>query len=460
MNRECRKWVQRVAACCFWLLVWQLCTWCVDNSLLLAGPLETAEALGRGLLTGHFYKSVATSVLSILTGFLAALALGGLLAVAAYRSGLVRQLLSPAMSFCKAVPVAAFSVILLIWLGAEGLSAAISFLVALPIIYVNFCEGLSRVDQKLLELARVFEMPLYNRVFYLYRPALVPFVESSLRTGLGMGIKAGVAAEVIGMVQQSIGGGLYEAKIYLETAQLFAWTIVVIVLNGCLEKGVLLLWRSFCDWKPHPLTVRRQRDAVQPAGTVLLLEKLGKAYGEKQVLSHVFKRLEAGERYCLMAPSGSGKTTLLRLLAGLEKPDEGRVDRGTEYAAGGGMVFQEDRLLETETALCNVELTCGSRQEAEACLKALLPEKELASPVSALSGGMRRRVCLARALASPSALLLLDEPFTGLDEESRRNAAAVLEKWRRGRTVVVATHEAGDAVLLSAEIWRLQREKS
>lgn len=460
MNGECRKWIQRAAVCCFWLLVWQLGTWWVDNDLLLAGPLDTAAALGRSLLTGRFYGSVAASVLSILAGFFAALLLGGLLAAAACRSSLLRQLLSPAMTFCKAVPVAAFSVLLLIWLGAEGLSSAISFLVALPIVYVNVCEGLSQADKKLLEMAQVFEMPLFNRVFYLYRPALAPFVESSLRTGLGMSIKAGVAAEVIGMVQQSIGGGLYEAKIYLDTAQLFAWTIVVIALNGCLEKGVLLLWSIMNSRKPRPRTVRRQRENAPGGGAALLIEGLDKAFGEKQVLSGVSKKLEAGESYCLMAPSGSGKTTLLRLLAGLEKPDGGRIAGKTECAAGVSMVFQEDRLLETETALCNVELTCGSRQEAEECLKALLPAKELANPVSALSGGMRRRVCLARALVSPSGLLLLDEPFTGLDGESREKAAAVLEKWRRGRTVVTATHEAQDAVRLSAEIWRLQREKS
>lgn len=453
MRGKTGEWIQRGAVCCFWLGIWQLAAWWVDNALLFAGPLATLGALGRSLVTMAFYQSVAGTVLSVLTGFLGALLLGSLLAVFAYRSPLARRLFSPAMAFCKAVPVAAFSVILLIWLGAERLSAAISFLVALPIVYVNGYEGLCRTDRKLLEMAQVFAMSRLNRMLYLYRPALSPFVESILCTGLGMSIKAGVAAEVIGMVQHSVGGGMYEAKIYLDTAQLFAWTIVVIALNGAMEKGVLLLWKRFLDWKPEKWATGRQR--AETSGASLCLKRLAKAYDEKQVLSGLSKELTAGESYCLMAPSGSGKTTLLRLLAGLEKPDGGSIAYGQDRAGGISMVFQEDRLLEEETALRNVELTCPDREEAARCLKALLPEEELTKPVRVLSGGMRRRVCLARALAAPSALLLLDEPFTGLDEENRERAAAAVKEWKGVRTVVTATHEPQDAVRLSAKIWRL-----
>ena len=185
-----------------------------------------------------------------------------------------------------------------------------------------------------------------------------------------------------------------------------------------------------------------------------MLEKISKAYGKKQVLTEFSARWEPGSVHCLMAPSGSGKTTLLRLLAGLERPDGGEFESGDKIA----MVFQEDRLCEEEPALCNVELVCKSRQAARACLEARLPGEDLEQKVSALSGGMRRRVCLARALAAESEVLLLDEPFTGLDGENRDNAARVIREWQRGRTMVVATHEAEDAERLSGEVRDMQKD--
>lgn len=449
-----KKWIESVLAACFWLCVWQVAALLADNSLLFAGPADTAAALCRGIVTAKFWQSIRGSVIRILCGFFCAVAVGGVLAAAAFRWRFAERLLSPFMTFCKAVPVAAFSVILLIWLGGERLSAVIALLVALPIVYVNVYEGLSHADPKLAEMAAVFEMPRFNRIFYLYRPALAPFAESCLRTGMGMSIKAGIAAEVIGMAERSIGGRLYEAKIYLDTAGVFAWTAVVILLSACMEWGVLFLWRGFCRWKPQPHAGRRSAGRQHTGGQGIVLEKISKAYGKKQVLTEFSARWEPGSVHCLMAPSGSGKTTLLRLLAGLERPDGGEFESGDKIA----MVFQEDRLCEEEPALCNVELVCKSRQAARACLEALLPGEDLEQKVSALSGGMRRRVCLARALAAESEVLLLDEPFTGLDGENRDNAARVIREWQRGRTMVVASHEAEDAERLSGEIRDMQKE--
>lgn len=451
-HRKRKKWIESVLAACFWLCVWQVAALLADNRLLFAGPADTAAALCRGIVTAKFWQSILGSVIRILCGFLGAVAGGGVLAAAAFRWRFAERLLSPLMTFCKAVPVAAFSVILLIWLGGERLSAVIALLVALPIVYVNVYEGLSHADPKLAEMAAVFEMPRFNCIFYLYRPALAPFAESCLRTGMGMSIKAGIAAEVIGMAERSIGGRLYEAKIYLDTAGVFAWTAVVILLSACMERGVLLLWRGFCLWKPEPHVCGRNANRQHPDGREIVLEKISKAYGKKQVLTEFSARWEPGSVQCLMAPSGSGKTTLLRLLAGLERPDGGELKSGDKVA----MVFQEDRLCEEASALCNVELVCKSRQAARACLEALLPGEDLGQKVSALSGGMRRRVCLARALAADFEVLLLDEPFTGLDGTSRDNAARVIREWQGGRTVVVATHEAEDARRLSGEILNMR----
>ena len=189
------------------------------------------------------------------------------------------------------------------------------------------------------------------------------------------------------------------------------------------------------------------------------IRRLRKAYGDKVVLDGLTLALAPGGRYALMAPSGGGKTTLLRLLAGLETPDGGEIAglSGLRVA----MQFQEDRLLEYAGALANVRfvLPRGTAEgEARALLEALLPDTDLSQPVESFSGGMKRRVALARALAAPSELLLLDEPFTGLDEEAKRSAArCVVEALERhpARILLLTTHDEAEARMCECEILRL-----
>lgn len=186
------------------------------------------------------------------------------------------------------------------------------------------------------------------------------------------------------------------------------------------------------------------------------IHDLGKFYEGAPVFRHVKLLLEEGEIYCLRAPSGAGKTTLLRILMGLERPDEGYVEglKGRPVSA----VFQEDRLCPSLDAEGNVRLTapaCG-RETIRQELLALLPEDSLGKPVSAFSGGMRRRVSLVRALLSPGQFLLFDEPFNGLDEQSRQAAFEYVEKRRNGRTLLFTTHHPEEAEALGARglIWQ------
>ena len=206
---------------------------------MLSGPIDTIVALKQMIFTGEYWNSILFSAVRIMGGFFAGSIIGILLAWLSYREKLVEDVLKPLITTLKAIPVASFVIILLIWAGNKILSLYISTLVVVPVIYLNTLSGLKATDLKLLEMAKVFRMPMFRKLHYIYLPSLYPFWHSSLQAALGMAWKSGVAAEVIGQPLGSVGNGLYQSKIYLETAELFAWTITIILTALILEKLML-----------------------------------------------------------------------------------------------------------------------------------------------------------------------------------------------------------------------------
>ena len=168
------------------------------------------------------------------------------------------------------------------------------------------------------------------------------------------------------------------------------------------------------------------------------LRNISKRYGEKLLFSHFSRVIPDGASLGVMGPSGAGKTTLLRLILGLEKPDEGELIGVPEEKSA---LFQEDRLFPKLSAVKNISLAAPRCQQARELLAALGLGACMEQMVCTLSGGQARRVALARALA-------LDEPFTGLDEESRLQAAAAIRRYRRGRTLILVSHRQEDLALL------------
>lgn len=441
----------------FWLGMWTLLALVVDNKILMATPLETLRELLQLLAEGDFYISVGRSLLRIGFGFLAGFCAAVLLAAASRRFPILEELLSPIMKLIMAVPVASFVVLLLIWWGSSFLAVAICFLVVLPSIYISTLEGLKAVDRKLLEMAKVFRLPLSNRFFYLYRPALKPFLYSGMKVSLGMCWKSGVAAEVIGTPDFSIGEQLYMSKIYLNTAGVFAWTAVIILMSVLFERAVLKLANGFFVWQPRCKRPERGAEKVsartragekcvgqggagkksggESSGNIIVAG-VEKSFGEQKVLAGVNAVYEPGRIYYLRQPSGSGKTTLLSVLAGLLKPDGGRVSAPDTVS----VMFQEDRLCEAYSAIKNVELVCGDKRRAEEALAGLLEREALEKPCAQLSGGMKRRVALVRAMEADAAFVLLDEPFTGMDAETRARAEDYIRARQDGRTIIIATH--------------------
>ena len=166
---------------------------------------------------------------------------------------------------------------------------------------------------------------------------------------------------------------------------------------------------------------------------------LCKSYGEKQVLKDLSLMLEPGKLYVLTGVSGRGKTTLLHILLGLVPPDSGKVPEGLRYSA----VFQENRLLPRRSAVDNLRPVCRKqgREAVRNLLAEILPSDCLESPVETLSGGMQRRVAIARAMAAQSDVVVMDEPFTGLDIQTAGVVLDFILRHQQGRTIVIATHQ-------------------
>lgn len=426
----------------FWLAVWQLLAMLVDNFLLIVTPGQTLQALF--VLTGQkeFWRSAFGSLWRIGLGFLLGTIPGLILAAVSYRYRIAEEVLRPFMVFCKAVPVAVFAVLLLIWWGSSMLAVAVCFLVVFPNIYLNTLEGLKSSDRGSLEMAEVFRLPFSTRFFYIYRPALKPFLLSAFQLSLGMCWKSGVAAEVIGTPVHSIGGALYLAKIYLDTADLFAWTAVIVMLSVIFEKTVFHGIEVFFRWEPvckRPVMPSHMTGRDQ---CNLRVRNLGKCYHGHWIFQRVNQEFHGGETYLLDTPSGSGKTTFFRCLCGLERPEEGEVSGIDTFS----VQFQEDRLCEDYSAVKNLEMVLGDADRARTALEQLLPGDTLDRPCRELSGGMKRRVSLVRAMEAEAQCILLDEPFTGLDEENRKCAEEYIRSHIRGRIVMIATHIRPDGL--------------
>lgn len=229
----------RLWAVVFWLLLWQLGAMALGQRLLLPSPAEVLVCLVRLAVTTDFWHSVGWSAARIFSGFLIACAIGTVLAGLSARFRAVRELLSPLVTAVKAVPVVSFIILALVWLPSRQLSLFISGLMVFPTVYLNLLEGVDHTDRRLLEMARVFRVPLGRRLRDIYLPQALPWFRSACSLGLGLCWKSGVAAEVIGLPGGSVGERLYTAKVYLETPELFAWTVTIVAVSAVFEKLIL-----------------------------------------------------------------------------------------------------------------------------------------------------------------------------------------------------------------------------
>ena len=229
------------------LALWQGISMLVNMDMLLASPLKVIKRLATIWTEKGFVSTVLFSLMRITCGFLIALALGIILAVLAGRFPIVETLLWPYVVTIKSVPVASFIILCLIWFSFNQLTIFIAFLIAFPVIYSNVLQGIKSADRNMLEMAGLYNVSWGRKLLYIYVPNIKPYLISACSVAVGMAWKAGVAAEVIGVVNGSIGEKLYNAKIYFQNADLLAWTVIIILLSVVIEKLFVFILRKIYE---------------------------------------------------------------------------------------------------------------------------------------------------------------------------------------------------------------------
>ena len=228
----------------FWTAVWQLAAMGVGQELLLPPPVAVLERLFTLAGVGTFWQTAGLTLLRIFCGILFGVITGALLAVLTCAFKAADWILTPMVKIIRATPVASFIILVMLWVTRTYVPGLISALMVMPVIWGNVCKGIRETDKSLLELARAYRFGRGKTLRLVYIPSVMPYFSAGVNTSLGLAWKAGVAAEVLCLPRPSIGTELYNAKQYLETPSLFAWTLVVILLSFLLEKAVSLLLRA------------------------------------------------------------------------------------------------------------------------------------------------------------------------------------------------------------------------
>ena len=241
----------------FWIGLWCILSAFFIDPFFLPAPWVVLKALWALMKTGDFWLTVLLSISRILLGILLALTVGSLLAALTVKSPLLHHLFSPVLTLCKATPVASVIFLIWLWVGDDQVPILIAFTMALPIIWGNVRQGILQTDQKLLEMGRVFQLSKKDLLFSIRIPSLFPYFLAACRSAIALAWKAGIAAEVLCQPKHSIGDGIYKGKIYLETENIYAWTLIVVLISVLIEWGALALLKKA---QKHTYTEEKAHD--------------------------------------------------------------------------------------------------------------------------------------------------------------------------------------------------------
>lgn len=252
-----KKIITKILVVGFWLAVWELIYLSVKQEILIVSPAQVFSRLGELVVTEDFWRTTASTLARIMAGYISAVILGTVLAFITHFVPFMNELFHPIIVLTRATPVASFIILALVWLTKNTVPVFIASIMVLPIIWGNVSEGLRNTDPKLLDMSRVFGVSKAKQLYTVYLPSVFPYFLAGATTALGLAWKAGIAAEVIATPSGAVGSELNNAKVYLETVDLFAWTLVVILLSLILEKVIRAILKRVMKNHPNTAEVKK-----------------------------------------------------------------------------------------------------------------------------------------------------------------------------------------------------------
>ena len=429
---------------------WQLIALAIGFPALFPSLSDLLKEVFILVFSETFFVSLFATILRGIIGFSFAFVLAFLLASVATFSVFWKAFFQPIVITARSVPVISMILLALLWFSPTQLPVFIALITMFPILYQNTLTGLAQTDVRLVEMARVFGKSRKNQFFSIYIPSAKNNIFDGIKTAMGFGWRAIIIGEVLSQPLHGVGTSMKLAQVYINVPELIAWTVVAIAVSYLFEfiigqiQGINLVTHLVQSTETISLV------KVQPSiRKTIKIENLRKEYNDAPVFENLNTTFSSDAVYCLKGPSGIGKTTLLRLLAGIEKANEGKItmpeSRSMAYA------FQDVRLLPWLTVAENINYVLNkkvlSKSEMHALTSYLLNRMELTDHADKypheLSGGQQQRVGLARALAAKSDILFLDEPLTGLDSELKDKIVTFISEWisTYKPLIVWATHE-------------------
>ena len=443
----------------FWLILWWLLSITINQPLLLVSPIIVFNKIINIILSNSFITIIISSISKITIGLFSATLTGIIFAYISNKNKYIKPLISSLILTIKSIPVASIIILILIWVSSANISIIISYMMVLPIIYQNILIAFDNLDNKLIEMANIFNINKYIKYRYIYISQLLPYFTSATITSIGFSFKAGIAAEIIGLPTNSIGTSLYESKIFFDIPSLFAWTIIIIILSYLYETFFKLLIKIIA------IKLKKINISKYPSNNInsisktldkdIIINNLTKIYDNKIVLNISKLIIKANTTTTIVGKSGNGKTTLINILMKLTNYDKGQI---LNLPSSYSTLFQEDRLVNNLDIYTNILLPHINKESykyitkplIDTCLSKLDLIDSKDKLIIELSGGMKRRVALIRAILANYQILFLDEPFKGLDIETKNMTINFINEYAKDKTIILITHDILDAKLLNS----------
>lgn len=434
--------MKRTISLLFWFCVWALLAYLVSNPLILPGPLDAFRACIELLVSGNFWAACGFTIIEIAIAFFAAFILGCALGIISSTSKGFAVLMEPFIAGCKSIPVACLTVILMLFAGPFFLILAVVFLLVFPAYYTAAQTAYIEFGASKLHVLSSYGLTSKQIIFAYAGPYLLGYLRAISNSVVAMSWKAAIAAQVIGLLGVGLGDMVYRSKVILDIPQLFALTIFIVLFSFIAERSMQVLLKIL-QRQCTKRAIHVKKDTHMPAPKALVAEHISIAYGNNEIVNDAALSVEPGDILLLTGKTGSGKTSVFTYLA---KTSDIRI----------GVLTQDGFFPPALTAIEAVVLL-RSQKEGERLLSTLFPKAIPFEPLQNLSGGQVRLVELAIVLASHTSVLLLDEPFKGMDSDTKALAIRAILMYAKRRPLIISAHSTEDANALGAKVLEIAK---